>query len=72
MCISDRPTGQRVRPTRPGAVAGDTAVWVETIVGLATEHRQDTFTFWPIGGDELTQVEVFAREVAPAVRERIG
>lgn len=72
MGVIDLGHGPRVRPTRPGAVAGDPAVWVETIVGLAREHRQDTFTFWPIAGDELAQVEVFARAVVPAVRERLG
>ncbi len=70
MGVIDLGDGQRLRPTRPGAVAGDAAHWVETIVALADEHRQDTFTFWPIAGDELAQVEVFAREVVPAVRER--
>jgi hypothetical protein len=31
----------------------------------------DTFIFWPIGGEEERQVEVFAREVVPQVKDLI-
>ena len=45
--------------------------WVERLSGWATEAGLDTFVFWP---DEPTsaQVEAFATEVAPAVRERVA
>jgi hypothetical protein len=41
--------------------------WVETLSGFAHDLGFDTFVFWP-SGDQLEQVERFAREVAPALR----
>ena len=52
-----------------GHIVGGVQEWIEEIVRLHEEHRQDTFIFWPIAGDELQQVEVFAEEVVPAVGE---
>jgi hypothetical protein len=45
--------------------------WVDQLVRLYTEYRQDTFIFWG-GGDVGQQIETFAKEVVPAVRERVG
>jgi hypothetical protein len=56
---------------RPGQIAGTAQHWVDTIVRFYRDYRQDTFIFWPVGGDELAQVEAFAREVAPAARAAI-
>jgi hypothetical protein len=36
------------------------------------DYRQDTFVFWPVAGDELAQIEAFARDVAPAARAAIA
>jgi alkanesulfonate monooxygenase SsuD/methylene tetrahydromethanopterin reductase-like flavin-dependent oxidoreductase (luciferase family) len=41
--------------------------WAQTLAGFASELGFDTFVLWP-GGDQLEQVERFAREVAPALR----
>jgi alkanesulfonate monooxygenase SsuD/methylene tetrahydromethanopterin reductase-like flavin-dependent oxidoreductase (luciferase family) len=49
----------------PRRFADDLATW-------ATEHGADTFVLWPDGEDQEGQVERFAAEVAPAVRDAIG
>jgi alkanesulfonate monooxygenase SsuD/methylene tetrahydromethanopterin reductase-like flavin-dependent oxidoreductase (luciferase family) len=44
--------------------------WVETLTGFAIELGFDTFIFWP-GDDALRQVERFAQEVVPGVRDAV-
>lgn len=65
--------GQDVDPDdlQEGAIRGPVETWVETIAGFYRDDRMDTFIFWPVAGDERAQIEVFAREVSPAVRRRI-
>ncbi len=70
MGLLDTGTGGRIRP-RPGLIAGDVSHWVETIERFARDLRMDTFIFWPVAGDELRQIDVFAREVVPAVRRSL-
>jgi alkanesulfonate monooxygenase SsuD/methylene tetrahydromethanopterin reductase-like flavin-dependent oxidoreductase (luciferase family) len=53
-------------------VHGPVQRWVDEIVSLHKNHRQDTFIFWPVAGDEARQLEVFAREVVPLVKEQIS
>ena len=36
-----------------------------------TELGMDTFNFWPVAGNELEQIRLFAQEVIPAAREQI-
>ncbi|MCS6965082.1 MAG: LLM class flavin-dependent oxidoreductase [Thermoflexus sp.] len=55
---------------RPGVIVGPPARWVEEILRLHEELRMDTFIFWPVMGNERIQVEAFAQEVVPMVRER--
>jgi alkanesulfonate monooxygenase SsuD/methylene tetrahydromethanopterin reductase-like flavin-dependent oxidoreductase (luciferase family) len=45
--------------------------WVETLTGFALELGFDTFVFWP-ESDPLPQLERFAREVVPGVRESVA
>ena len=54
-----------------GVLVGPVDAWVETLVDWAADPGIDTFIFWPTA-DELRQVERFAAEVAPAVREALG
>lgn len=54
-----------------GRIVGTAGYWVDQLVRFYTEYRQDTFVFWG-GGDIAQQIEVFAREVAPRVKERVG
>jgi hypothetical protein len=58
-------------PAREGVIDGTAGYWAGQISRLYHEYRMDTFIFWG-GGDVAQQIEVFAREVVPAVRERIG
>jgi len=51
-----------------GVLVGPVGQWVETLAEWAVDPGIDAFIFWPTA-DELTQVERFAAEVAPAVRE---
>ncbi|HKG26797.1 MAG TPA: LLM class flavin-dependent oxidoreductase [Thermomicrobiales bacterium] len=69
MGLLDTGAGGRIR-ARPGLIAGDVDHWVQTIERFARDNRMDTFTFWPVAGDELRQVEVFATEVVPSLRAR--
>ncbi len=43
--------------------------WIETLTGFALQLGFDSFIFWP-EDDVLGQIERFAQEVAPGVRER--
>ena len=51
-----------------GVLQGPPEHWVETLSGFATDLGLDTLVFWP-QGDQVEQVERFAREVAPALRQ---
>jgi alkanesulfonate monooxygenase SsuD/methylene tetrahydromethanopterin reductase-like flavin-dependent oxidoreductase (luciferase family) len=54
-----------------GVLVGPVQQWVDTLVAWATDPGIDTFVFWPTA-DELMQVERFAAEVVPAVRESLA
>ncbi|MBV2365266.1 LLM class flavin-dependent oxidoreductase [Streptomonospora nanhaiensis] len=45
--------------------------WIDELTALALDHGMDTFVFAP-PGDDPAQVEVFAAEVAPAVRDGVA
>ena len=60
-----------IRARRPGIVFGSVVTWVETLVRFYTELGMDTFNFWPVAGNELEQIRLFAQEVIPAAREQI-
>lgn len=53
-------------------IYGPVQHWVEELVRLYHDYRQDTFIFWPTAGSQLLQLETFAREVVPAVKEQLG
>jgi alkanesulfonate monooxygenase SsuD/methylene tetrahydromethanopterin reductase-like flavin-dependent oxidoreductase (luciferase family) len=52
-----------------GALEGPPERWVETLASWATDLDLDTFVLWP---RDAAQVERFAGEVVPAVREAVG
>ena len=54
-----------------GVIVGAARQWVDTLTEWAHDPGIDAFIFWPTA-DELTQVERFASEVAPAVREALA
>lgn len=53
-----------------GILQGPTSYWVEELTRFAVELGLDTFVFWPIE-DQLGQLERFAAEVVPGVREAV-
>ncbi|MDX1993201.1 MAG: LLM class flavin-dependent oxidoreductase [bacterium] len=65
-------TEARMIPKRQGLIIGGVQEWVDWLVRLYRDYRQDTFIFWPVGGSEATQFQQFASEVIPAVREALG
>ncbi len=54
-----------------GPLDGPVSLWVEQLTRFALEYGMDTFIQWP-SGDREHQVELFASEVAPAVREAVA
>jgi alkanesulfonate monooxygenase SsuD/methylene tetrahydromethanopterin reductase-like flavin-dependent oxidoreductase (luciferase family) len=50
---------------------GPVAQWVDRLTHFVVELGMDTFMFWPTS-DPIRQVEIFASEVAPAVREAVA
>ncbi len=54
-----------------GLLEGPASKWVEQLTRFALELGMDTFIFWP-SEDHERQVELFAGEVAPAVREAVA
>lgn len=48
------------------------ARWVEELTGYVRELGFDTFVFWPTGEDPLPQLERFAADVAPGVRDAVA
>jgi hypothetical protein len=62
--ITDEPAGD-------DPLVGPRDRWIETLTGWAIDPGVDSFVFWP---DETTpeQVERFAADVVPAVREAVA
>lgn len=64
-------TGSQRYPAQQGSLDGTAGYWAEQITRLYQDYRQDTFIFW--GGEDVAQqIEVFAQEVVPAVKENLG
>ncbi|MFG3660833.1 LLM class flavin-dependent oxidoreductase [Streptomyces sp. NPDC047706] len=51
-------------------LVGDVRRWADTLTEWAVRLGFDTFVFWP-AADPEEQLALFAREVVPAVRERV-
>lgn len=56
---------------RQELLVGPVNYWVDELTRLAIEVGMDTFIYWP-ADDRLSQLERFAAEVAPAVREQVA
>ncbi|MEU5940594.1 LLM class flavin-dependent oxidoreductase [Micromonospora sp. NPDC047548] len=59
----------RFTRARSGFLAGPPEQWVEEVAGLALEHGTSGFI---LGTDDPTAIQIFAQEVAPAVRELVA
>ena len=53
-----------------GPLEGSATKWVKELTRLVVEVGFDTFVYWP-RGDPARQIELFAGEVAPGVREGV-
>lgn len=53
-------------------IRGPVELWVERLTRFVLEIGMDTFLFWPTGSDIVEQLERFAHEVAPEVREAVA
>ena len=53
-----------------GFLTGPVDYWVDELTRLAVEIGMDAFIYWP-ADDRLRQLEQFAAEVVPAVREQV-
>ncbi len=51
----------------PKTLVMPSAGWTDLIVRLYQEQWMDTFIFWPLGNNQIPQIEAFAGEIAPAV-----
>jgi alkanesulfonate monooxygenase SsuD/methylene tetrahydromethanopterin reductase-like flavin-dependent oxidoreductase (luciferase family) len=47
---------------------GSVQQWIDHLTMLHREYEQDTFVYWPVEGDPLEQMEIFATEIAPTLR----
>ncbi len=61
----------RIGAEGEGPLEGPASLWVEQLTRFALELGMDTFIYWP-SEERERQVELFAGEVAPAVREAVG
>ena len=64
--------GSRYTPGADAGLAGPPQVWIETLTRWRIERGLDSFVLWPAQGDPIGQIELFANEIAPAVRAAIG
>jgi alkanesulfonate monooxygenase SsuD/methylene tetrahydromethanopterin reductase-like flavin-dependent oxidoreductase (luciferase family) len=53
------------------SIEGTASYWVDQLLRLYSDYRQDTFVL-VAKGDVGQQIEMFAKEVVPAVKERLG
>ena len=61
----------RVGAGGSGRMEGPVSLWVEELTRFTLEFGIDTFIYWP-SEDRERQVELFAGEVVPAVREAVA
>jgi alkanesulfonate monooxygenase SsuD/methylene tetrahydromethanopterin reductase-like flavin-dependent oxidoreductase (luciferase family) len=66
-----QPGSRTMTARRKGIIIGITQYWVDEILRYYHDLKMDTFTFWPLMGNEETQARLFAEEVVSGVRERI-
>lgn len=54
-----------------GLLTGPVEYWVDELTRLAVEVGMDTFIYWP-ADDRMRQIEYFAAEVVPAVKDQVS
>ncbi len=63
--------GNSGRINEKGSIEGTAAYWVEQILHFYNDYGMDTFILWS-ARDVAQQIEIFANEIVPAVKEQIG
>jgi alkanesulfonate monooxygenase SsuD/methylene tetrahydromethanopterin reductase-like flavin-dependent oxidoreductase (luciferase family) len=61
----------RIGAEGDGPLEGPVSLWVEQLTSFTLEFGMDTFIYWPSEQRER-QIELFAGEVVPAVREAVA
>ncbi|HEV2825531.1 MAG TPA: LLM class flavin-dependent oxidoreductase [Actinomycetota bacterium] len=61
----------RIGPGGGGFLDGPAGQWIEQLLPVVTEHGMDTLVLWPTEFP-VRQLELFAAEVAPALREAVA
>jgi hypothetical protein len=62
----------QIGPRRAGpGLTGDVETWVATLTDWSLDLGFDTFIFWPMT-EPSAQLDVLARDVVPAVRQRVA
>ncbi|HET7480752.1 MAG TPA: LLM class flavin-dependent oxidoreductase [Rubrobacteraceae bacterium] len=61
----------RIGAEGEGLLEGPASTWIEQLTRFVLECGMDTFIYWP-SEDHERQVEAFANEVVPAVREAVA
>jgi alkanesulfonate monooxygenase SsuD/methylene tetrahydromethanopterin reductase-like flavin-dependent oxidoreductase (luciferase family) len=61
----------RIGAEGDGPLEGPVSLWIEQLTRFTLEFGMDTFIYWP-SEERERQVELFAGEVAPAVREAVA
>jgi alkanesulfonate monooxygenase SsuD/methylene tetrahydromethanopterin reductase-like flavin-dependent oxidoreductase (luciferase family)/FAD/FMN-containing dehydrogenase len=61
--------GGRFQPSSAGPFQGPPAQWVEQLLPYVLEHGFSSFI---LSGDDPAQMQIFAEEVVPALRERVS
>jgi len=69
--VLDVPGGRSYRVNRPGFLGGPADTWADAIARFA-ELGMDTFIFWPVAGDYVTQARHFVEAVIPRVQATLG
>jgi alkanesulfonate monooxygenase SsuD/methylene tetrahydromethanopterin reductase-like flavin-dependent oxidoreductase (luciferase family) len=60
-----------IGPEGDGLLDGPVSKWVEELTRFVLELGMDIFIYWP-AEDHVRQIELFANEVGPAVRETVA
>ncbi|MFN3337359.1 MAG: LLM class flavin-dependent oxidoreductase, partial [Thermomicrobium sp.] len=69
--VLDRRGSRSLRVDRPGFLSGSVEDWANAVARFA-KSGMDTFIFWPIAGDYVTQARCFVEEVIPRVQTLLG
>jgi hypothetical protein len=61
----------RIGERRSGPFVGPVAQWIDVLTRLSVDVGMTAYVYWP-EDDHVRQLELFAAEVAPAVREAVA